>query len=254
MNLFLVNTNYMEPYLSPSEVPHLGEAPFAHEFKFYLRYTVETYMGALTGDANEKIVRHAIDIIARNETYDPKKKAFITHPDEIVGHLMVTLVDVFAEASAPYFIVDESADWQSGFEPEDAVEFFDFEQSDYTKAFQKLTKDSLEPFAPWLIFNYIEIVPNWRGKGLALSAMKAVILTLGRGCSLMLLKVFPPQFQPDQNQAGLEAFSTDEAKAVQRLTWYYGRLDFQPVKSGSRILFLNPNQRNPAFEDWVGPY
>lgn len=107
-----------------------------------------------------------------------------------------------------------------------------------------------------LILDRLEILPAYRGHGIGLLALRALIHRLRAGAGLVALKAFPLQFeaafrdgQPDAKAAGMElaSFVTNERTATAALKRYYGRLGFRRIP-GTEFMAMAGNQRLPEHE------
>jgi GNAT superfamily N-acetyltransferase len=91
-----------------------------------------------------------------------------------------------------------------------------------------------------LVFDRIEILPEYRGRGLTKLVVDEVVRLFGASCSLLVLKAFPLQLEAgfkDDSKDGtlsdwkkslrLEDLGSDEASTTTRLIHYYETLGFQ---------------------------
>ncbi|MBX3673895.1 MAG: GNAT family N-acetyltransferase [Burkholderiales bacterium] len=89
-----------------------------------------------------------------------------------------------------------------------------------------------------LVLDRLVIYPDFRGHGVGLTALRALIHRLRAGCGLIAMKPFPLQFEDahgarpesdEQQRLGLAAFKSTEARATSKLKKYYSRLGFIPI-------------------------
>lgn len=93
-----------------------------------------------------------------------------------------------------------------------------------------------------LIIDRVELLPEYRGRGLGLSCMAACMRHLGLGCRIAAIKPFPLQFEggvrsSDDWKAGLKLvdFSRDKRATTARLRSYYAQIGFQHVR-GTQLM------------------
>ncbi|WPR77707.1 hypothetical protein [Algoriphagus sp. NG3] len=95
----------------------------------------------------------------------------------------------------------------------------------------------------------VKIFPKYRGRQLALKAIKDIIFHYSSSCALFFLKSFPLQFEHDiysegKEQLSLEQFETNEKLAMINLSKYYQSMGFEKVKGIDDLLFINPSVIN----------
>jgi GNAT superfamily N-acetyltransferase len=98
-----------------------------------------------------------------------------------------------------------------------------------------------------LIFDRVEVLPEYRGNDLALRYYNAAILRFGAGCSLAVLKPFPLQCESTCDEPASKAawrqslrlsdFSRDRRAATVALKRHYERCGFKPLR-GSPLMLL----------------
>jgi len=108
---------------------------------------------------------------------------------------------------------------------------------------------------PWnpniLILERLVIAPEFRGKGLGLQAIRALIRRLRQGVGLVALKPFPLQFEAGASESkgyrakGLHLFKLRETEARKKLVEYYARLGFREVPD-TEFMVLNPEAKLPS--------
>jgi hypothetical protein len=113
---------------------------------------------------------------------------------------------------------------------------FDFCSNDFlpsvTKAFPR-DWPILFPDGDIMLIHRIGISPLLRGQQLGLSVLAKVIEDFSAGCSLVVTKPFPLQFERDieasteWNDLALASFSKNEKESSKKLRNYYAKLGFQ---------------------------
>ena len=98
-----------------------------------------------------------------------------------------------------------------------------------------------------LIIDYVAIYPEFRGIGIAESAIHRTIDIFGTGCGLVACKPWPLQFTPSfaDDQEALKRLAlpnVSKGEAIRKLRSYWSRLGFWPLgKTG--IYLLSVSQR-----------
>jgi hypothetical protein len=130
----------------------------------------------------------------------------------------------------------------------DLYEIFD-ERQETWKVSEALFAGSFDEFRPtvekmfpdsfaWndiMIINRIEVFPLARGKNLGANAIHQAVRDFGGGCSIVILKAFPLQFEgkastkPHWAELNLGAFSQNQKEATMRLAAYYKRMGFRKI-------------------------
>lgn len=108
---------------------------------------------------------------------------------------------------------------------------------------------------PWnpniLILDYLLVRPEFRGKGLGLHAIRALIQRLRQGVGLVALKPFPLQFEVKASEStgyrkgGLHLFNISETEARRKLVKHYALLGFREVPD-TEFMVLNPEVKLPS--------
>lgn len=101
-----------------------------------------------------------------------------------------------------------------------------------------------------LVLDRIEILPEYRGRGIGLLALRALIDLFSQQCGLVVCKPFPLQFEGFRAANGTALPRTkDKEKAFQqarrKLIRYWSRLGFRTIPQ-SDILALDPAYRMPS--------
>ncbi|MEX1026435.1 MAG: hypothetical protein WD049_00285 [Candidatus Paceibacterota bacterium] len=129
------------------------------------------------------------------------------------------------------------------------------EGGEFRDALSRVTGDISESNV--LILSSLEIVPKWRRKELGLLVLQSIMRRFGVGCSLVVLKPFPLQFE---GVFGIRSGDIDNPQlrgeiqsATEKLQHYYSRLGFKAVPN-SNILALNLDKIQstiPIKDDWM---
>lgn len=125
-----------------------------------------------------------------------------------------------------------------------------------TEDFNEKTRDvAFGGDYPWnpnlLLLDRLVIYPEFRGKGLGLHAIRALIQRLRQGVGLVALKPFPLQFEVKASEStgyrkkGLHLFSLPEAEARRKLVEHYAKLGFREVPD-TEFMVLNPEAKLPS--------
>jgi hypothetical protein len=105
-----------------------------------------------------------------------------------------------------------------------------------------------------IIFRYMEIIPEFRGRNLAAMVFKDVINRFGQNCGLLAFRIFTLQHvQVETNSEDekkwmeklkLEELEKDEEQAFYKLAAYFQRLGFVNINDDD-IFTLNLAKKNP---------
>jgi hypothetical protein len=101
-----------------------------------------------------------------------------------------------------------------------------------------------------LIIDYVAIHPDFRGLGIAESAIHRMIDIFGTGCGLVACKPWPLQFTPSvaEDQEALKRLASpnvSKGEALRKLRSYWSRLGFWPL-GNTGIYLLSVSQRGCA--------
>lgn len=108
-----------------------------------------------------------------------------------------------------------------------------------------------------LILDRISVLPEFRGRRLGLSYIRAAVGRFGMGCRISAIKPFPLQFEgaaPSRvddewtRRLDLKALPKGKRAATAKLKRYYGSEGFVPVK-GTELMILDLHR-----EDLVNPF
>lgn len=95
-----------------------------------------------------------------------------------------------------------------------------------------------------LILDRLELLPEWRRRGLGLRTLRWLQFHFSTGCGIVAMKPFPLQFEggykPEEAaRLQLEEYGTDEVGAFRKLRKHYGKLGFGQVP-GTPLMVADP--------------
>lgn len=108
----------------------------------------------------------------------------------------------------------------------------------------------------FLILDRLEVLPQYRGKGLGLSVLRHMIARFSSGAALVAIKPFPLQFETAPSieaekkwraRLKLDQLPTDEDVATEKLCQYYGKLGFLCL-SGTPMMVMSTAWSLPSIE------
>lgn len=129
---------------------------------------------------------------------------------------------------------------------------FDLANEEFQPCVEGMFPDA-DPAGNVLLLHRLTIHPLARGKRLGLAVLHRTIEDWSQGCSLVVMKPFPLQFeaeadrQPSWTDLKLKTFSQSERVAFGRLRNYYKRLGFRKV-GRSEYFVLCANNVRPNVE------
>lgn len=113
-----------------------------------------------------------------------------------------------------------------------------------------------------LMIDRLTVLPAYRGHAMGLAAMKCIIEQFRAASGIVVIKVFPLQFEAaplhdgprdiPRSDLALDSFARSERVARTRLKKYYGRLGFVPVPR-TEYMVLDPNRKLPSYEELTSP-
>jgi hypothetical protein len=124
---------------------------------------------------------------------------------------------------------------------------FDFGRNDFLPSVSKLFTRAWPPMNPdgdIMLIHRIGISPLVRGQSLGLSVLGRVIMDYSAGCSLVVTKPYPLQFEqniegsPDWNDLSLSSFSKNEKESSKKLIKYYSKLGFKRLGTSDHFATL----------------
>jgi len=153
------------------------------------------------------------------------------------GTFAATLIDVrgaVIEGESVFDVFDSDSVYIGYFEA-----LYDYDEDDFKPyVTQIVCEDDCLPYPNLLVIDKLVIYPQYRGKGLGLLALKALIHRHRSGVGLIAMNPVPLQFESkfvDEKNSdlfsrfGLDAYSLPKNKATAKLRKYYGRLGFKQV-------------------------
>lgn len=205
-------------------------------------------------DSNENLVA-SVEFVIRAELNDSVETDFVhsilgritAEPEsggkEDAGHIGASLVQ-FGEALDHGVSAERIGDGISGDISEYWEHLFDMETG-YPK--EEIRNEFEVVDLDLLIIDYISIYPEFRGLGIAESAIGRTIDIFGTGCGLVACKPWPLQFTPSiaDDQEALKRLALpnlSESEAIRKLRSYWSRLGFWPLFD-TGIYLLSLSQR-----------
>lgn len=177
-----------------------------------------------------------------------------TERRKLVGKFRVYYVDVMRaiDAGVPIILVLEAHSSQ-------VAEYFDpiFGSSAPDFSHQVLEMLDYDIFGGnLLILDRLEILPQYRGKGIGLRVLHHMIERFSPGAAVVAMKPFPLQFEFPSSDAqkrwrarlGLDQLSTDKGLATEKLRQYYSKLGFLRL-SGTPMMIMSTACVLPALEE-----
>jgi hypothetical protein len=222
---------------------------------------------ALTGRREEmafnRNVVTSVEFVLRAELHEPTETDFVhsiagriiaeseAHGEEDVGNIRASLVQ-FSDALDHGISAERIGDGISGDIAEYWEHLFDPEtgrpKEEIQNEFETVDLDLL-------IIDYIVIYPEFRGLGMAASAIHRMIDIFGTACGLVACKPWPLQFTPSiaNDPKALKRLAlpdVSEGEAIRKLRSYWSRLGFWPIRD-TAIHALNRSQRacEVSFQD-----
>src|ERR1700686_3216174 len=205
-------------------------------------------------DSNENVVA-SVEFVLRAELHESAETDFvhsiagriIAEPEnrgkEDAGHIGASLVQ-FGEALDHGISAERLGDGISGDISEYWEHLFDVETG-YPK--EEIQNEFEVVELDLLIIDYVAIHPEFRGLGIAESAIHRTIDIFGTGCGLVACKPWPLQFTPSvaDDQEALKRLAlpnVSKGDAIRKLRSYWSRLGFWPL-SNTGIYLLSVSQR-----------
>lgn len=131
-------------------------------------------------------------------------------------------------------------------------------ETPFSERLQTLLEDEIWNFN-LLILDRVEILPKYRGGGVGLLVLTALIERFGAGAGVVGMKPFPLQLEPKESRDSsawakrlrLDDLPRDEKKATKKLKRYYGKLGFVEMKS-TPFMFRSMAWELPSVEQLRG--
>ena len=204
--------------------------------------------------SNENVVA-SVEFAVRTELHDAIETDFVhsivgriiaepeSRGNEEAGHIGASLVQ-FGEALDHGISAERLGDGISGDISEYWEQLFDVETG-YPK--EEIQNEFEVVDLDLLIIDNIAIYPEFRGLGIAESAVNRTIDIFGSGCGLVACKPWPLQFTPsianDQEELKRLALpKVSKGEAIRKLRSYWSRLGFWPL-GNTGFYLLSPSQR-----------
>ena len=214
---------------------------------------------ALTGrhekNGSNRNVVTSVEFVVRAELHEPTETDFVhsiagriiaeseTRGEEDAGNIRASLIQ-FSEALDHGMSAERLGDGISGDIAEYWEHLFDAEtghpKEEIQNEFETVDLDLL-------IIDYIVIHPEFRGLGIAESAIHRMIDIFGTACGLVACKPWPLQFTPSiaNDPKALKQLAVpdiSEGEAIRKLRSYWSRLGFWPIRN-TGICVLSRSQR-----------
>lgn len=222
---------------------------------------------ALTGNrekngSNRNVVTN-VEFVLRAELHEPTDADFVhsitgriiaeseTRGEEDAGNIRASLVQfsgaldhgISAERLGDGISADIAEYWEQLFDPETG-----HPKEEIQNEFETVDLDLL-------IIDYIVIHPEFRGLGIAESAIHRMIDIFGSACGLVACKPWPLQFTPsianDPKALKQLAFpDISEGEAIRKLRSYWSRLGFWPIhNTGIYVLSRSKSPREVSSQN-----
>lgn len=105
------------------------------------------------------------------------------------------------------------------------------------------------------IFSRLQILPKYRGRGLAKLVIKDNVNILGPACGLIVAQPYPLQFEYEgmhdtdfEKAMEYDKMEKDEAKANAQLRKYYKSIGYKESKICKDLMFIAPDMKNAAMD------
>jgi hypothetical protein len=203
-------------------------------------------------NSNENVVA-SVEFVIRAELHDCVETDFIhailgtitaeteSRGKKDAGHIQGSLVQ-FGAALDNGIVAERLGDGISGDISEYWEHLFDVETG-YPK--EEIQNEFEVVDLDLLIIDYVAIYPEFRGRGIAESAIHRTIDIFGAGCGMVACKPWPLQFTPSvaDDQEALKRLAlpnVSKGEAIQKLRSYWSRLGFWPLgNTGIYLLSLS---------------
>jgi len=217
--------------------------------------STETSTGMREKSGSNSNVVTSVEFVLRAELHEPVETDFVhsitgriiaeseARGDEDAGNIRASLIQ-FSEALDHGISAERLGDGISGDIAEYWEHLFDPEtghpKEEIQNEFETVDLDLL-------IIDYIVIHPEFRGLGIAESAIRRMIDIFGTACGLVACKPWPLQFTPSvaDDQEALKRLAlpnVSKGEAIRKLRSYWSRLGFWPL-ANTGIYLLSISQR-----------
>ncbi|MEP5568105.1 MAG: hypothetical protein ABJN62_09755 [Halioglobus sp.] len=154
------------------------------------------------------------------------------------GFYFVDLDNAFDDGDSPHFILD----MESSTAPFMALYQHDSENGSWSFSDKMDLDDAVIFNFNLLIFDRIEVLPDFRGRGITRMVWEDALRLFGQGASIAALKTFPLQFEAGikrgelsewDKKLGLDKLGGNEEKAFNSLALHYAQLGFNLFGEGN---------------------
>ncbi len=168
----------------------------------------------------------------------------------LVGKFRLLYTDVASAVNEGFTDVFEILDAHSGTAADYYGSTFASSGMDFSEDLRQLLDDDLFE-SNLLIFDRLELLPDYRGQNLGVAIMRRLIQRFSAGVGVVAIKPFPLQFEssiPAEDEDGwhkemqLSSFQDPERDAVRKLKNHYSKLGFVEMK-GTPHMFLSTARR-----------
>jgi hypothetical protein len=173
----------------------------------------------------------------------------------LVGKFRLLYIDIASAIDARFTDIFQIFDAYSATTADYYSSTFESDEMDFSGDLRQLLVDDIyEPNL--LIFDRLELLPDYRGHNLGIAIMRRLIQRFSAGAGVVGIKPFPLQFEfsiPADDEDGwheemqLSIFPDPERDAVRKLKDHYGKLGFVEMK-GTPHMFLSTSRRLPSIE------
>lgn len=208
----------------------------------YLTLKVDATETAVEAEEpNDYIYEYEGEILSVED--DDKRKS--------VGRFRVFYADLDAAVNAgtaPFDVFD----WRSETAP--YVVLYDAGSSPVPAAIKAIGEEPFF-FANLLILDRLELLPEFRGRGLGLLILRRLIERFSAGTGVVAMKPFPLQFEVARHDGpgewskalALETYSKDKRATMAKLQRYYAKLGFKKV-AGTDLMIRATEDPLPKLE------
>lgn len=211
-------------------------------YNIKINYRFKSYLGPL--ESLRYINEYKVKIYSIDEGVTPTKK-------ELIGKARLSLILlslVMNDEMDFYEVFDHS---QFLFEIGEAI--FDFDKEEFKES---LLEEMESSSANLLVIDRLELLPQWRHKGIGQKIIKDIILRFSGCCDLVILKAFPLQREVTNNDTNIskwrkkmqmDKLPEDEEFSFFKVYSYYQKIGFKRYED-SGYFYLNPALINEKFD------
>ncbi|MCQ2960390.1 MAG: hypothetical protein MJ198_09430 [Bacteroidales bacterium] len=178
-----------------------------------------------------------------------------TETNEIVGkaELKLLLISAAINDGVDLFAVFDSDSYVSRI----GDQIFDYEEQELKRDLQKQFWEYGIGNVDICILERLTILPQYRGRGIALQLIRDNYRQLSNSCGLFVMQPYPLQFESvvkmDQvdvwgKQMEYDKMEQDEKKAFSQLKRFYKSCGFLTDKGYPDLMFLAPSKRNDILD------